>query len=78
MEITSYAKQDQTCESLMMLTTVPHHPDAALKQERFLAKISYFWLHNCPSGRPMSTVRTAPIFIKAVAHLNPQPINRGL
>jgi hypothetical protein len=25
----------------------------------------------------MSTVWTSPIFIKAVAHLNPQPINRS-
>jgi len=41
--------------------TVPHRPDAALKQERFSAKIQEFW---------------APSFIKAVAHLNPQPINR--
>jgi hypothetical protein len=34
-------------------TTVPHRPDAALKQERFSAK---FWSYSCPSGRPMTTV----------------------
>jgi hypothetical protein len=67
-----------TCSGRMTVRkTVPHCPDAALKQERFLVKIWEFWLHNYPFGRPMSTVRTAPIFIKAVAHLNPQPINRG-
>jgi hypothetical protein len=52
-------------------------PDAALKHERFLAKISEFWSHSCPSGRPMSTFRTAPVYIKAIAHLNPQPISKG-
>jgi hypothetical protein len=58
-------------------TTVPHRPNAALKQERFLVKISKFWSYSCPFGRPMSIVRMTPVFIKAVAHLNPQPINRG-
>jgi hypothetical protein len=58
-------------------TTVPHRPDAALKQERFLVKISEFRSHSCPFERPMSTVPKAPVFIKAVTHLNPQPINRG-
>jgi hypothetical protein len=57
--------------------TVPHRPDAALKQERFSAKISEFWSHSCLSERPMTTVRTAPSFIKPNAHLSPQPINRG-
>jgi hypothetical protein len=57
--------------------TIPHRPDAALKKERFSAKILEFRLHSCLSGGPMSTVRMAPVFIKAVAHLNPQPINRG-
>jgi hypothetical protein len=33
--------------------------------------------HSCPSGRPLSTVQTAPKFIKPGAHLNLQPINRG-
>jgi hypothetical protein len=59
-------------------TTVPHRPDAAFKQERFSAKISKFLSHSCPSQWPMTTVQMAPSFIKAVAHLNLQPINRGL
>jgi hypothetical protein len=58
-------------------TTVPHRPDSALKQERFSAKISEILSHNCPSGRLRFTVRTASECITAVAHLNPQPINRG-
>jgi hypothetical protein len=29
-----------------------------------------FWLHSCPSGRPMTTVRMAPSFIKPDTHLN--------
>jgi hypothetical protein len=33
--------------------------------------------HSCPSGRPMSTVRTVPRFILPDAHLSPQPINRS-
>jgi hypothetical protein len=57
--------------------SVPHRPDMTLKQERFLAKILEFWLYNCPSGRPMSTVQMAPIFIKPDSHLSPQPINIG-
>jgi hypothetical protein len=43
----------------------------------FQKKSRKFWSHNCPSGRPMSTVRTALVYISAVAYLNPQPINRG-
>jgi hypothetical protein len=58
-------------------TIVPHRPDAALKQERFSAKISKFCSYSCPSGRPMTTVRTAPSFIKLDAYLSHQPINRG-
>jgi hypothetical protein len=58
-------------------TTVPHHPDVGLKQERSLAKFSEFRSHSCPSGRPMTTFRMAPSFIKTDAHLSPQPINRG-
>jgi hypothetical protein len=54
-----------------------HRPDTALKQERFSAKFLEFRSHNCPSGRPMTTVRTAPSFIKPDAQLNCQPINRG-
>jgi len=33
--------------------------------------------HSCSSRRLMSTVRTAPRFIKPDAHLSLQPINRG-
>jgi hypothetical protein len=44
-------------------TTVPHRPDAALKQERSSAKFLEFRSHSCPSGRPMTTVRTTPSFI---------------
>jgi hypothetical protein len=58
-------------------TTVPHRPDAILKQERFSAKISEFWSHSCSFGRPMTTIQTAPSFIKPNAHLSPQPINIG-
>jgi len=39
-----------------------------------------FWKifsHSCLSGRPMSTVPTAPRYILPNAHLSPQPINRG-
>jgi hypothetical protein len=57
-------------------TTVPDRSDAALKQERFSAKILKFWSHSCPSGWPMTTVRTAPSFVKPDAHLSLQPINR--
>jgi hypothetical protein len=32
-------------------TIVPHRPDEALKQERFLAKISKILSYSCPSGR---------------------------
>jgi hypothetical protein len=58
-------------------TIVPHRPDAALKHERYSAKFSEFRSYSCPSGRPMTTVRMAPCFIKPDAHLSPQPINRG-
>jgi hypothetical protein len=56
---------------------VPHRLVTALKQERFSAKISEFWLHSCSSGRPMTIIQTAPSFIKSDTHLSPQPINRG-
>jgi len=58
-------------------TIVPHRPDAALKQERFSAKISEFSVAqlsvrtahvHCPDG-----VRT----YHSRAQLTPQPINRG-
>jgi hypothetical protein len=58
-------------------TTMSHRLDAAIKQERFSAKISEILSHSCPSGRFRSTVRTVSVLITAVAHLNPQPINRG-
>jgi hypothetical protein len=57
--------------------TVHHRPDAALKQERFSAKVLEFQSYNCRSGRPMTTIWMAPNFIKPDAHLNCQPINRG-
>jgi hypothetical protein len=41
-----------TCsERATVRKTVPHRPDAALKQERFLAKFLEFRSHICPSGR---------------------------
>jgi len=67
-----------TCsERATVRTTGQHRPDAALKQERFLAKFLEFRLHSCPSERPMTTIRMAPSFIKPDAHLNCQPINKG-
>jgi hypothetical protein len=60
------------CTTIRM--TGQHNPDATLKQERFSTK---FWSHSCPSGRPLTTIRTAPSFIKPDAHFNSQPINRG-
>jgi hypothetical protein len=44
--------------------------DFQLKSQNFLS-------HNCPSGWPMSIVRTTSVLITAVAHLNPPPINKG-
>jgi hypothetical protein len=52
-------------------TTVPHLPDAALKQERF-------WVKNLRNSVAQLSVWTTSLLITAVAHLNPQPINRGL
>jgi hypothetical protein len=50
----------------------------------FQQKSHKFWSHSCPSGQPMSTVRTAPIYFTTGAHIfyssrpfEPQPINRG-
>jgi hypothetical protein len=43
----------------------------------FQTKFLEFRSHSCLSGRPMTTVRTVPNFIKPDAHLNCQPINRG-
>jgi hypothetical protein len=51
-------------------TTMPHRPNATLKQERFSVKFLEFRSHSCPSGRTMTTVRTVPNFIKLDAHLN--------
>jgi len=52
-------------------TSRQHRLDAALKQERSSAKFLEFRSHSCPSGRPMTTVQTAPNFIKPDAHLSP-------
>jgi hypothetical protein len=51
-------------------TTIPHRLDAALKREKSSAKFLEFRSHSCPSGRHMTTVRTAPNFIKPDTHLN--------
>jgi hypothetical protein len=53
-------------------TTGHHRPDAALKQERSSTKFLEFRSYSCPSGRPMTTVRTGPSFIKLDVHLNYQ------
>jgi hypothetical protein len=67
-----------TCSERATVRTTGHHrPDATLKQERSSAKFLEFWSYSCPSGRPMTTVRTALSFIKPDAHLNCQPINTG-
>jgi len=69
---------DITCSGRATVRTiVPHRPNAALKQERSLAKFLEFWSYSCPSERPMTTFWTVPSFIKPDAHLSPQPINRG-
>jgi hypothetical protein len=64
-------------ERATVWTTGHHRPDAALKPERSSVKFLEFRSHSCPSGRPMTTVRTTPSFIKPDAYLNCQPINRG-
>jgi hypothetical protein len=67
-----------TCSEHATIRMTGHHrPEAALEQERSSAKFSEFRSHSCPSGRPMTTVGTAPSFIKPHSHLNCQPINRG-
>jgi hypothetical protein len=43
----------------------------------FQLKYHKFWSHSCPSGWLRFTVRTASVHNTVVAHLNPQPINRG-
>jgi hypothetical protein len=48
-----------------------------LNRKDFQWKSQKFWSYSCPSGLLMSTVRTGSVLITAVAHLNPQPINRG-
>jgi hypothetical protein len=42
----------------------------------FQLKSQKLWSHSCPSRRLRFTPRTAFVHITAVAHLNPQPINR--
>jgi hypothetical protein len=60
-----------TCIERVIVWTIGHHrPNAALKYEGSLAKFSEFRSHSCPSGQPMTTVWTAPSFIKPDAHLN--------
>jgi hypothetical protein len=60
-----------TCSGRAIVRTIGYHrPDAAFKHERSSAKFLKFMSHNCPSGRPMTTVRTVPSFIKPDAHLN--------
>jgi len=49
-----------------------------LKSGKTFSEILESQSYSCPSGRLMSTIRTAPRFIKPDAHLNLQPINRGL
>jgi hypothetical protein len=67
-----------TCSGRATVRTTGHHrPDEALKQEIFSAKFLEFQMHSYLFGRPMTTVWTAPSFIKLDAHLNCQPINRG-
>jgi hypothetical protein len=65
-DVRSLSKEITCSRRAIVRTTVPHHPDPALKHERFSVKISEFWSHSCPSGRPMSTIRTAPVFIVSI------------
>jgi len=52
-----------TCNRCANVRTIGYHrADAAQKQERISAKFSDNWSHNCPSGLPLTTVRTAPSF----------------
>jgi len=44
----------------------------------FQRKSQKFWSHSCPFRRLRFIVRTASVHITPVAHLTPQPINRGL
>jgi hypothetical protein len=60
-----------TCNGRVTVrTTVSYRSDAALKQERFSAKISKNYV-------ALLSVQTAFVHITAVAHSAPQPINRG-
>jgi hypothetical protein len=43
----------------------------------FQRKSKKLWSHSCPFGQLKFTVRTTSVHITPVAHLNPQPINRG-
>jgi len=42
-DVGSLSKEITCSGRATVRTTVPHHPDAALKQERFSVKISKFW-----------------------------------
>jgi len=57
--------------SATVQTTGHHHPDAAKKQERISAKFSGNRSHNCPSGRPVTTVWTGPSFYQARCSFEP-------
>jgi hypothetical protein len=52
-------------------TTVPHRPDAALKQARFQQKSQKFSVAQLSVQTAMTTVRTAPVLFKVLAHLPP-------
>jgi hypothetical protein len=68
-----------TCSGRASVQTIePSRPDDVLIQERFLRGNSGNILsHSCPSGRPWSSVRTAPRQILPDAHSDPQTINSG-
>jgi hypothetical protein len=57
--------------SATVRTTGNHRLDAAQKQERILAKFSRSRSHSCPSERPMTTVRTEPMFYRARRSFEP-------
>jgi hypothetical protein len=48
-----------------------HRLDVAQKKERILAKFSGSRSHSCPFGRPLTTVRTAPMFYQARPSFEP-------
>jgi hypothetical protein len=74
----------RTCESLIWkLRTAKVRPSGRqgttvqtwLKSGKNFSEILENRSHSCSSRRPLSTVRTAPRFIKPDAHLNLQPID---